>query len=351
MDKAKPNFDARTMVGAIILIGFALLPWIASAVGESYYITFATRVLIMALAACGLNIALGYGGMISLGHALYLGLGAYAAGICAQHGMTGAWAQLAVALAAGGLIACVLGPICLRTSGMAFIMITLAFAQMFYFLIVTLDDYGGDDGLPIAARATLGGLDVDDHMVFYYLVYGALLLTLLLTARMMNARFGRIVQGCKSNQRRMATLGYDTLRYRLAAYVLSALICVLAGFLLANLVRFASPSYLTWMVSGELMVMVILGGMGTVLGPVVGALVILLIEEFFANVNFGLQALDNLLNEHWMAVLGLFIVIATLVVERGIYGSLPRRVVVPARAGGNAGFIGTAGTEAREERQ
>jgi len=186
---------------------------------------------------------------------------------------------------------------------------------------------------------------VNDHTVFYYLVYGALLLILLLTARMMSARFGRIVQGCKSNHRRMITLGYDTLRYRLAAYVLSALICVLAGFLLANLVRFASPSYLTWMVSGELMIMVILGGMGTVLGPVVGALVILLIEEFFANVSFGVPALDTLLNEHWMAVLGLFIVIATLTVERGIYGSLPRRDIAPARTRGKDGTAGVAGDE------
>lgn len=351
MDKVKTNLDIRTMVGAAILLGFALLPWFASAAGESYYITFATRVLIMAMAACGLNIALGYGGMISLGHALYLGLGAYAAGICAHHGISSGWAQLAVALAAGGLIACILGPICLRTSGMAFIMITLAFAQMLYFLVVTLDDYGGDDGLPIAARATFGGLDVNDHTVFYYLVYGALLLILLFTARMMNARFGRIVQGCKSNHRRMITLGYDTLRYRLAAYVLSALVCVLAGFLLANLVRFASPSYLTWMVSGELMVMVILGGMATVMGPVVGALLILLIEEFFANVRLGLPALDSLLNEHWMAVLGLFIVIATLTVERGIYGSLPRRAAAPARTAKGAGMSAAGKHEASGEKE
>jgi len=316
--------SARSVVSVVLLLGFLLVPFVAGMTGEGYYITFTTRVMIMALAASGLNIALGYGGMISLGHALYLGIGAYAAGICAFHGIHNGWAQLAIGLAAGGAVACVIGPICLRTSGMAFIMITLAFAQMLYFLIVTLDDYGGDDGLSLTARSTLPGLDVNNSTVFYYIAFAALMLTLFFTARMMNARFGRLIQGCKSNHRRMVTLGFATLRYRLAAYVLSALVCVVAGFLLANLVRFASPSYLTWMVSGELMVMVILGGMGTVMGPVVGAVVILLIEEIFSNVSLGLPGnLDSLVNNHWTAILGVFIVIATMSVKRGIYGSLP----------------------------
>jgi len=322
----KLNLTIRQWVCAVLLLGLAVLPGVAYLVGESYYITFATRILIMALAAAGLNIALGYGGMISLGHALYLGLGAYAVGICAHHGIDSGWQQLVIALAVGGLLACVLGAICLRTSGMAFIMITLAFAQMLYFLIVTLDDYGGDDGLPIAARSTFGSLDVNNSTVFYYLTFAVLLATLLFTARMVNARFGRVIRGCMSNHQRMRALGYDTLRYRLAAYVLSALVCVVAGFLLANLVKFASPSYLVWIVSGELMVMVILGGMGTVMGPVVGALIVLLIEAVFANAGFGLPSnIATFVNDHWMAVLGIVIVLGTMTVEKGVYGSLPGR--------------------------
>lgn len=313
------------MGGALMLV-LAVLPVVAHLIGESYFITYATRILIMALAAAGLNIALGYGGMISLGHALYLGLGAYAVGICARHGIDSGWTQLLIALSVGAALACVLGLICLRTKGMAFIMITLAFAQMFYFLIVTLDDYGGDDGLPIATRSVFGSLDIENSTVFYYLSFAVLVAVLLFTARMVKARFGRVIRGCQSNHQRMLTLGYDTLRYRLAAYVISALICVVAGFLLANLVRFASPSYLMWIVSGELMVMVILGGMGTVMGPVVGAVVLLLIEAVFANSSFGLPSqVATFINDHWMAVLGIVVVLGTMLVEKGLYGSLPER--------------------------
>lgn len=313
-------------MGGALMLALAVLPVVAHLIGESYFITYATRILIMALAAAGLNIALGYGGMISLGHALYLGLGAYAVGICARHGIDSGWTQLLIALSVGAALACVLGLICLRTKGMAFIMITLAFAQMFYFLIVTLDDYGGDDGLPIATRSVFGSLDIENSTVFYYLSFAVLVAVLLFTARMVKARFGRVIRGCQSNHQRMLTLGYDTLRYRLAAYVISALICVVAGFLLANLVRFASPSYLMWIVSGELMVMVILGGMGTVMGPVVGAVVLLLIEAVFANSGFGLPSqVATFINDHWMAVLGIVVVLGTMLVEKGLYGSLPER--------------------------
>ncbi|WP_397473485.1 branched-chain amino acid ABC transporter permease [Pusillimonas sp.] len=322
----KNHINLRVWVGGALMLAFAVLPIIAHLIGESYFITYATRILIMALAAAGLNIALGYGGMISLGHALYLGLGAYAVGICAHHGIASGWVQLLIALAVGGALACVLGLICLRTKGMAFIMITLAFAQMFYFLVVTLDDYGGDDGLPIAARSIFGNLNIENSTVFYYLSFAVLAATLLFTARMVKARFGRVIRGCHSNHPRMLSLGYDTMRYRLAAYVISALICVIAGFLLANLVRFASPSYLMWIVSGELMVMVILGGMGTVMGPVVGAVVVLLIEAVFANSSFGLPTpMATFINDHWMAVLGIVVVLGTMLVEKGLYGSLPER--------------------------
>ncbi|MGF6871029.1 branched-chain amino acid ABC transporter permease [Paraburkholderia sp. MM5477-R1] len=314
----------RTAVTIILLAAFALIPLLSGVLGQSYYTTFATRILIMAMAASGLNLALGYGGMISLGHALYMGIGAYAVGICAFHGIGSGWTQLMVGLIVGGVVATIVGLISLRTSGMAFIMITLAFAQMLYFLIMTLTDYGGDDGLTIEHRSAFGGLDLGGNTVLYYVVFVAFIAILFFMNRMMNARFGQAVQGCRSNERRMKALGFATIQYRLAAYVLSALICVLAGFFLANLVQIAAPSYVTWTVSGELMAMVVLGGQATIIGPFVGTIVMLTFEEVFSSSKFGLpHDVEQLLNNHWMALLGAFIVIVTMTVKRGIFGSIP----------------------------
>ncbi|MPW10957.1 branched-chain amino acid ABC transporter permease [Paraburkholderia sp. CNPSo 3155] len=323
MDK-RTIFTPRTALTIILLAAFALIPLLSDLLGQSYYTTFATRILIMAMAASGLNLALGYGGMLSLGHALYMGIGAYAAGICAYHGIGSGWLQLLFGLVVGGIVAIIVGLISLRTSGMAFIMITLAFAQMLYFLIMTLTDYGGDDGLSIAHRSVLSGLDLTNNTVLYYVVLATFFAILFFMSRMMNARFGKAVQGCRSNERRMKALGFSTIRYRLAAYILSALICVIAGFFLANLVQIAAPSYVSWTVSGDLMVMVVLGGQATIMGPLVGAIMMLMFEELFASGSFGLPYdLAQLLNNHWMALLGLFIVVVTMTVKRGIFGSIP----------------------------
>ncbi len=311
----------------VLLLGtLALLPLVAGWLGQGYYVTFATRVLVLAIAAVGLNVALGYGGMVSFGHALYVGLGAYVVAALSQAGVQSGLAHLGVALAAGGVLAVLLGLVCLRTSGIAFIMITLAFSQMFYYVVVSLKQYGGDDGMALPARSTLFGASLESPVAFYYVVLVLLSLVLLFVALMARSRFGWVVRGSKLNARRMAALGYPVLRYRLAAYVLSALICVLAGVLLANLARFASPSYLQWSLSGELIVMVVLGGMGTVLGPVFGAIVLLLLEELLANAHVPLPfGVDAMVRSHFMGLIGIFIVLMAMGTRHGLAGFANRK--------------------------
>lgn len=306
---------------ACILGGLALVPVFTAATGQSIYLTLFSRIMIYALAAVGLNLILGYGALVSFGHALYLGIGAYAVGMLSTNGITNGFVHLGAALGVGLLAATLIGLICLRTGGVAFIMITLAFAQMAYYFAVGLKNYGGDDGLPIASRSDFGVLNITDNTVFYYLVFAVLMLTLYGLHRIVNARFGMVPRGAKSNRRRMAALGFSTLKYELGAYVISALICVVAGVLLANLTNFASPSYMEWPVSGEIIAMVVLGGLGTLVGPLVGALTWLLLEELLTSMHLGLPwGLDEALHDHWMLVLGVFVVIVTLTLKQGVYG-------------------------------
>jgi branched-chain amino acid transport system permease protein len=306
--------SAPVVVAGLLLVGLALVPAIATWINEPYYVTLFTRVVILALAAVGLNLILGYGALVSFGHAMYIGIGAYAVGILSFHGIYDGWVQLAAALAVGACVAVVIGAICLRTTGMAFIMITLAFAQMFYFLVISLQQYGGDDGLTISARSDFGVFSLASNEALYYAAFGALVLCLVFFRRLVVSRFGMVLRGCKSNERRMAALGFPTLRYRLTAYVISALVCVVAGMLLANLTKFAAPSYMAWQASGDLIVMIVLGGMGTLIGPVLGAVVLLLFEEVLAS-----------WTTHWMIVLGPAIVLIVLTAQKGLYGFLVGR--------------------------
>jgi branched-chain amino acid transport system permease protein len=282
--------------------------------------------MILALAAVGLNLILGYGAMVSFGHALYIGVGAYAVGILSFYGVTNGWLHLLAALVSGLVFSVLIGLICLRSSGVAFIMITLAFAQMFFFLAVSLRTFGGDDGLPLSARSNFGIVDLSNNTVLYYAIFGVLVVTLYAFKRLVHAKFGMVLRGCKMNERRMTAIGFPVLRYKLAAYVISALVCVLAGVLLANLTRFVSPSYMQWTASGELIVMVMLGGMGTLMGPVVGAAVLLVLEEVLSSAKFGLPGgLDNLLATHWLGLIGLFVLVVTLALKQGLYGYLVGR--------------------------
>jgi branched-chain amino acid transport system permease protein len=288
------------------------VPVVATALDQPFYMTLFMRIMIYALAALSLNLILGFGGMVSFGHALYLGIGAYAVGILSRFGVTSGWIHLAAALLVTIVVAFFTGVISLRTTGIAFIMITLAFAQMFFFLGVSLKPFGGDEGMTIAQRSVFGLLDLEEKIVFYYTILGVVVVVLYLSRRLIESRFGMVLRGTMENERRMKALGFPTLRYRLAAYILSACLCALAGLLLANLTEFTSPDYMAWTRSGELIVMVVLGGIGTLIGPLVGAMALMLLEEFL-----------SALTEHWMIIMGPIIVMIVLVAKRGIAGLLP----------------------------
>ena len=303
-----PALRPTVLWGGLALL--AALPVLTALADQPFYLTLVTRMLIFAIAALSLDLILGYGAMASFGHAAYLGIGAYAVGILAFHGVTTAWIQWPVAIAASAGAAALIGLVSLRTSGVYFIMITLAFAQMLYFFVVSLKAYGGDDGLNLAARSTFGGpLDLSSDTALYYLVLALLLGFLLVCRRLVASRFGMVIRGTKSNERRMRALGFPTLRYRLAAFALAGTMCGIAGVLLVNLTRFASPAYMHWERSGELIVMVILGGMGSLIGPIFGAFALLTLEELLSSYT-----------EHWQLYLGPILILIVLFARRGLYG-------------------------------
>ncbi len=308
---------------AIIAAALAVLPPMAEALDESFVIGLFTRIFIFALAAVSLDLILGFGGMVSFGHSAYFGAGAYVVAILSFHGAGGdapAWplslpwlesglAAWTLAVAAAALLALLIGAVSLRTSGMYFIMITLAFAQMLYYFFVSLEVYGGDDGLSIAQRNSLPGLDLENEAAFYYVCLLILAVCLVLGRRLVHSRFGMVLQGCKENEERMLALGFPTYRYKLTAFVLAGAAAGLAGALMANYMAFVDPALMHWTVSGEIMVMVILGGMGTLAGPVIGAVVLLLLEEIL-----------SAYMEHWMIILGPVLVLVVLFARRGIWG-------------------------------
>jgi branched-chain amino acid transport system permease protein len=311
-----PVSAPRFWVVAALLAFLAAVPVYAALADQPFYLTQFGRIMIYAIAASSLNLLIGYTGLVSFGHALYLAVGAYAVGILSFHGVGNGWLHLAVAIVASAVVALLTGLVVLRTSGMGFIMITLAFAQMFFFLGVSLKQYGGDDGMRLAARSALAPLDLASATQLYLLILAVLLATMYLSWRLVHSRFGYVLRGIKANERRMKALGFATLRFKLAIYVVAACITGVAGFLLANLTMYASPSYTAWTVSGELIVIVILGGMGTIVGPLVGAAGLLLLEETLSG-----------LTVHWMAPLGIAIVLVVLLAKHGLYGTLRSRLV------------------------
>ncbi|MDP9932793.1 branched-chain amino acid ABC transporter permease [Variovorax paradoxus] len=308
---------APYLVTALVIAGVSV-PLYAGMTGDSYLVAIMSRILVYALAAVGLNLCLGFGGMISMGHAMYLGLGAYIVPVAADLGVTNGWLQLLLLVLAVGPIAGVVGAISLRTRGIAFIMITLAFAQMFFFLCVSFKRYGGDEGISLQQLSDFG-VQGSGKTGLYYALLATLIVVIAASDRLKRSRFGLVLQAARINERRVGALGTNPLPYQLLAYVLSALVCAIAGFFLANLTGFVSPASLAWTVSGELIVMVVLGGLGTVMGPLVGALSFLLVEE-------GLKALT----EHWLVILGPLIVLMALLLRRGLWG------LVAGREGGDA---------------
>ncbi|MBV2180650.1 MAG: branched-chain amino acid ABC transporter permease [Castellaniella sp.] len=272
----------RCVLGLCVIGCLLVLPLVTSWLGLGFYLSLATRIVIFAIAATGLNLVLGYGGLVSFGHALFVGLGAYVVGICSFHGIDDGWLQLLIMVALVTVVAGLIGLISLRTRAISFIMITLAFAQMFYFLTVSLKQYGGDDGLPIYQTSILAPLpSLDQKVTLYYLALFVLLVTMYGVWRIVHGRFGYVLRGFQANERRMIAAGYPRMRYQLCAFILSALICALAGMLMVNLTTFASPSYLSWQASGELLLIVVIGGMGTIMGPLLGTVVLLTLEEVY----------------------------------------------------------------------
>lgn len=303
----------RDWAAAVLLAALLILPLIAWWTGQKFYLDVSTRLVALALAAVSLNIVLGYGGMISFGHAAFLGIGAYCVGIPAYYDLNSGLLHFPLAVVAAALFALLTGAVCLRTRGVYFIMITMAFAQMAYYFFLSLEVYGGDDGLTIYNRSTLPLINLERPLTLFLFAYGSLLAGLYLKHRIVNSRFGLVIQGAKDNDTRMRTIGYNTYAYRLLAYVISGAMAGFAGALLANFSSFISPAMMSWSRSGELMFMVILGGAGSLFGPVFGAVVILVLEEYLSG-----------LTVYWQLPFGLLLIAAVLFARGGLWGLLGR---------------------------
>jgi branched-chain amino acid transport system permease protein len=302
----------RNIVVIAVLGLLALVPVYAALSGNYFLLSLFTRIVILAMAAVSLNLIMGFGGMVSFGHAAYLGIGGYVIGILAKEGVNSGFVQWPLALAVSALFALAVGALSLRTRGVYFIMITLAFAQMVYYVAIGLDRYGGDDGLTIYKRSQFGELiNLSNKTAFYYLCFVLLLATIYLVWRIVNSRFGLLIQGARSNDRRMRAIGFPTYRYKLTCFVIAGTICGLAGALLANHTDFISPAVMHWTRSGDLIVMAVLGGMGTVLGPMLGALALLVLEEALSGVT-----------EYWQIIIGPIFLLVVLFARGGIDGLL-----------------------------
>ena len=303
----------RSVALGVGLAVLALVPPIAGVLHEPFYVDLFRRMMIFAIAAVSLDLILGFGGLVSFGHAAYLGIGAYAVGVLAHHGIQNGFLQWAVAIVGSALVALVIGAISVRASGVYFIMITLAFTQMLYYLGLSIEEYGADDGMRLAARSQFGGLlDLRDPVTFYYLVFALLVLFLYVTHRVVNARFGLVLRALKANEPRARAIGFSPYGYKLAAFVIAGAMGGVAGALLVNHTEYLTPEFMHWTRSGEIMFMVILGGMGTVVGPVVGAVALLLLEDVL-----------SAWTTHWQMVLGPILVLVVLFAKRGLVGLLP----------------------------
>ena len=303
----------RRLLGALVIGACAIVPLAATVFEEPYYINLFARLMIWAIAAISLNLILGYGGMISFGHALYLGIGAYVVGICAYYDINSAFIQISTAIGVGVLVSLIFGGISLRTRGVYFIMITMALTQMVYFLTISIEKFGSDDGLIIYNRSDFGTdlLNLDNPFHRYYLIFAVMIACLYFSHRLIQSRFGYVIRGAKSNETRMEVLGFSTFRYRLVCFIIAGVMCTLAGVLSANVEKFVSPDVMHWTRSGELIFMVVLGGMASILGPLTGALVFWLLSEVLSRIT-----------EHWHIIFGPFLILVVLLSPRGIDGLL-----------------------------
>lgn len=300
----------KSIIGAwVLLLVLAAFPFIAEAVGLDFYVSVVRRMLIYALAATSLNLILGYGGMVALGHAAFFGAGAYAVGILESYGVQAGLIVWPAAAVLAALLALLIGAVSLRTRGVYFIMITLAFAQMVYYIFISLRQYGGEDGLNLMGYSSLPGVDLADSNSFYYVVLALFAVLMWAFGRLVNSRFGAALQGIRENESRMESLGYPVFRLKLVAFVISGAVAGLAGALLANHNLFISPSLMHWTQSANLLVMVLVGGIGLRYGGVVGAIVMLTLEEVL-----------RMWTEYWHLPLGILLLCVVFGAPRGIAG-------------------------------
>ena len=323
------TISRETAINVVLALLLLAVPFIAMQLGKPFYVTLATRMAILGLAAIGLNIALGLGGLVSFGHAAFFGIGGYAAGILASHAFSGQPLDFglfavpgsklmpviwAVAIVAGGLLAAAIGSISLRTSGVYFIMITLAFAQMTYYFAISWPAYGGEDGLSITIRNTFPGVNTLVPQNYFLICYALLVVGLVLFALLRDSRFGAALQASRQNEVRVASVGIAPFRIKLVAFVISGMITALAGALYADLNRFVSPSMLSWHMSGEFIVLIILGGVGRLCGPLAGAMLFVMFEYILGG-----------LTERWQFFLGLLLLGVVLFARGGLIGLLAGR--------------------------
>jgi branched-chain amino acid transport system permease protein len=310
--KAEPAVAVRRdiVLPALIFAAFALLPAIAALTARQYLLDVGARMMVFAVAAIALDLLVGYAGLISFGHAAFIGLGAYAVGILSAHGIGEALIALPAAALVSMLFAWATGIVCVRTRGAYFIMITLAFGQMVYFIATSLAPYGGDNGLTIAARSTIAGWPlIKSDRAFYYFALICLLATYLFCRALVGSRFGRVLRGGKENAIRMPAIGFNVRRFQLVAYTIAGGLCGISGFLLANLTEFVAPAYMSWQQSGELIVMVILGGVGTLDGALLGTAAYLIAEEWLSGIT-----------ENWKVIFGPILVLVVLFARGGLIG-------------------------------
>ncbi len=307
---ARRPIAGRVRAALILFAIFAALPPVAAAIDDPFLVLIGTRILAYAIAALALDLILGYGAMVSFGHAAYLGFGTYAVAVLSSYGINDIFLQILAAMAVSALFALVTGAISLRTTGVYFIMITLAFGQMAYFFFISLSAYGGDDGYGLSQRSTVLGSDMlENDFTLYYATLVMLIALFWLCHRIVGSRFGRVLTGIRENRVRMEAIGYSPFRYQLTAFVISGCLTAVAGVFLANQAEFVSPAFVSWHRSGELIVMVVLGGIGTLTGAIGGAVAVLLLEEVLGS-----------LTEHWKLWFGLFLVLMVLYSPHGITG-------------------------------
>jgi branched-chain amino acid transport system permease protein len=302
------------MLPLLLFALFAAVPIAAGFGPKTYILAVMTRIMILGIAAMSLDLLIGYGAMISFGHAAFIGIGAYSVAILASHGIDDLFIQLGAALAVSGLFALVTGAISLRTKGVYFIMITLAFGQMLFFLTTSLAAYGGDDGLTLASRSLVfGSAMLRNDTVLYFVVFGIMAGAYLSLRAVVASRFGRVLRGISDNPIRMQAIGFPPYRYQLTAYVMAGMIAAVAGCLLANQAEFVSPAYSTWQRSGDLIFIIVLGGLGTLHGAIIGAAIFSLLAELLSG-----------FTEHWGMIFGPVLILVVLFARGGIAGLLGR---------------------------